>query len=195
MDERIVISSSENSVDMLTGKPSGGRTASGVKRLGQLKNVFADKEAFEKLDPETVVYRVECHYPVDEGTPGGLFFGASYIMPGKVGNEYFMTKGHYHSRPECAEYYWGISGEGVLLLKDQNGSCRAEKVEKGSLHYVPGNTAHRLVNTGTEVLAVGACWPSDAGHDYGSAEQSGFGALVVEEDGAPAVIKKEISGR
>ena len=182
-------------VDILTGKLSGKDVKSSDKKLGQIGWLFHNKAALEASDPEKVVYHVESHEEVEAGTPGGLFFGTSTVKAGRVGDEYFMTKGHFHSKRECAEYYWGISGEGVLLLMDQDGRCRAEKVEKGSLHYVPGNTAHRLVNTGTEVLAVGACWPSDAGHDYGSAEQSGFGALVVEEDGAPAVIKKEISGR
>ena len=191
MEDRIEITPAEARVDFHSGRIDGDRTSSSVKYLRQLKNVFSDREAFEKADPETVVYRVECHFPVAEGTEGGLFFGTSYIMPGKIGNEYFMTKGHYHARMECAEYYWGISGEGVLLLMDTDGECRAEKVEKGSLHYVPGMVAHRLVNTGAEVLAVGACWPSDAGHDYGSIEQSGFTASVINADGVPVVVKKE----
>ena len=30
----------------------------------------------------------------------------------------------------------------------------------GSVHYIPGNTAHRLINTGEEILSVSTCWQS-----------------------------------
>lgn len=173
-----------------TGSLSGGEIVTSVKYLRQLNGTFSDREAFEAMDPETVVYRVESHFPVSEGTEGGLFFGTSYIMPGRVGNEYFMTKGHYHRKADRAEYYWGISGEGMLLLWGPDGTCRAEKVEPGSLHYIPGMTAHRLVNTGNDLLAVGACWPSDAGHDYGSIEEKGFPVYVVCRRGKPEIIEK-----
>ena len=48
------------------------------------------------------------------------------------------------------------------------------EIDIGSVHYIPGNVAHRLANTGTEVLRVGACWPSDAAHDYATIAASGF---------------------
>jgi hypothetical protein len=54
--------------------------------------------------------------PVAEGTPGGLYWGTTFIQPGLVGDEYFMTKGHSHSLPDRAEYYITASGEGALIL-------------------------------------------------------------------------------
>lgn len=170
-------------VDVTTGALSGDGVVSSSKRLGQLAHLFSDSEAVSRMDPDTVVYSVECHEAVATGTAGGLFFGTSTVMPGRVGNEYFMTKGHFHSRVETAEYYWGISGAGILLLMEMDGSCRAEEVAPGSLHYIPGGVAHRLVNTGNCELVVGACWPSDAGHDYGSIEARGFPVRVVCRDG------------
>ncbi|MDF2537219.1 MAG: glucose-6-phosphate isomerase [Herbinix sp.] len=169
----------------------GEKVSHGIKYLEQLQGVFEDREAFGAMDPKTLVYEVDSQAMVSEGTAGGLFFGTSYIHPGQVGNEYFMTKGHYHNRRESAEYYWGIEGSGLLLLMEESGSIRAEQVIPGSLHYIPGNTSHRLVNTGTTVLTVGACWPSDAGHDYKSIEENGFTARVVNVDGKPVVLCKE----
>lgn len=174
--------------NLSTGEISGENTAHAQKRFCEIAGIFADTEAASRVDPETIVYEVSTHAAVEEGTAGGLFFGTSRIHPGKAGDEYFMTKGHFHARRETAEYYWGISGEGVLLLMDETGSCTAQRVQKGSLHYIGGHIAHRLVNTGEEDLVVGACWPSDAGHDYGSIQTQGFPVRVVCRNGEAALI-------
>lgn len=186
----IQIEQAQARVNLKNGHISGANCSHGTKYLEQLRGIFEDLTAYDTMDPKTLVYEVDSQAMVPEGTPGGLFFGTSYIHPGQVGNEYFMTKGHYHSRIETAEYYWGIGGEGILLLMNEDGECWAEKVEEGSLHYIPGKVAHRLVNTGTNTLVVGACWPSDAGHDYKSIEDSGFTARVINVDGKPVVISK-----
>jgi hypothetical protein len=36
-----------------------------------------------------------------------------------------MTKGHFHAIENRAEYYWGIEGEGILLLMDKKRNTRA----------------------------------------------------------------------
>ncbi len=177
------IKKSTERYDLQTGRLEGENASFSQKKLFQLEGVFDDETAFRAMDGQQLVYEVSSHAAVKEGTPGGLFFGTSTIHPGKVGNEYFMTKGHFHQKREAAEYYWGISGEGLLLLMDENRSCTAEKVEQGSLHYIGGYLAHRLVNTGNEDMVVGACWPSDAGHDYGSIETAGFSVRVLCENG------------
>lgn len=184
------IEKSKTTVDVATGTLSGDCVASSEKKLSQVAHLFRDRDALSLMDPDTVVYAVECHEAVREGTPGGLFFGTSIVKPGRVGDEYFMTKGHFHAIRETAEYYWGLSGTGVLLLMNENGSCRAEEVTAGSLHYIPGHVAHRLINTGAVELRVGACWRSDSGHDYGSIETRGFPVRVVCRDGCP-VIEEE----
>lgn len=183
------IENSTAGCEILTGALSGEGCLSSQKKLSQIPHLFKDQKALANMDPETVVYSVQSHEAVAAGTEGGLFFGTSTVHPGQVGNEYFMTKGHYHSRRETAEYYWGISGEGVLLLMNEDGTCRAERVENGSLHYIPGFVARRLVNTGKEDLVVGACWYSDAGHDYGSIETKGFPVRVVCENGKPTLTE------
>lgn len=183
----MMIEKSKTRVNVPTGAISGEGVAASEKKLEQIAYLFRDRDALARMDPETVVYSVECHEAVAAGTPGGLFFGTSTVRPGRVGDEYFMTKGHFHARRETAEYYWGISGSGVLLLMDEDGSCRAEEVTAGSLHYIPGHVAHRLINTGEVDLVVGACWPSDAGHDYGSVETKGFPIRVVCLDGRPTL--------
>jgi glucose-6-phosphate isomerase len=166
-----------------------GEAVSGSRRyIKELKEIFHDAKSWERMDGDTPVYAVEIHEPVKNIT-GGLLFGISRIFPGKVGNEYFMTKGHFHVLRDRAEYYWGIAGKGVLLCMDSSRQTRAFEVKPGSLHYIPGNIAHRLINTGNKELTVGACWPSDAGHDYESILKGGFAARIIEKDGQPLVIR------
>jgi glucose-6-phosphate isomerase len=130
---------------------------------------------------------VKCHFPVSEGTPGNLFFGTTLIIPGKVGYEYFMTKGHFHEKSDRAEYYWGIKGEGVLLMMDRKGNTWGEKMSPGTVHHITSDIAHRVANTGNNPLVFGACWPSDAGHDYGSIADKGFTARLIEVNGDPVL--------
>ena len=177
-------------VDLLSGYLSGDNISESKRTLGDLKNVFRDEAARAQMNPATIVYEVQSHMAVKDGTPGGLFFGTSNVMPGQVGGEYFMTKGHYHARRECGEYYWCIQGTGALILMDESGKCWFEPMQPGSLHYIPGYIAHRLANTGDTPLRVGACWPSDAGHDYASIAEHGFTARLMNVGGVPTLVQE-----
>ena len=178
----------DTKVNIATGKLTGGGVVNSRRTIGDLKNVFLHEAVRAAMDPGTVVYEVQSHEAVPQGTPGGLFFGTSNVMPGQVEGEYFMTKGHYHARRECAEYYWCIEGTGALILMDEKGKCWYEPMVPGTLHYIPGYVAHRLANTGNTPLRVGACWPSDAGHDYASISESGFTARLMNVEGKPTLV-------
>jgi len=169
----------------LSGEPIAYQT----RAMKEVASIFRDQIAARAIAPETSVYAVQSWLPVAEGTQGALFFGVSTIMPGKVGNEYFMTKGHFHLKSDRAECYWGVAGKGMLILMDQNNNTWGEEVSPGSLHYIGGNTAHRLANTGDCELIVGACWPADAGHDYETIAQNGFTARLLEIDGSPKFVQ------
>lgn len=175
-------------VNYLTGYLQGEGVSQSSRCLGDLKGVFEREDARAAMDQQTIVYDVQSHAVVPEGTPGGLFFGTSNVMPGQVGDEYFMTKGHYHARRECAEYYWCIEGTGALILMDESGRCWFEEMKPGSLHYIPGFVAHRLANTGDVPLRVGACWPSDAGHDYAAIAEKGFTSRLKNVGGVPTLV-------
>lgn len=174
-------------LNLETGAITGAMKQS-ERRLCDLAGVFADEAARAAMNPETVVYRVQMHDAEKEGTPGGLLFGTSVVMPGKVGDEYFMTKGHYHARRDTAEYYFCIAGQGALILMREDGTCWAEPMERGTLHYIERSVAHRLANTGANPLVVGCCWGSDIGHDYESIARGGFTKRLVEMDGKARLI-------
>ena len=63
-----------------------------------------------------------------------------------------------------------------------------EEMERGTLHYIPRNVAHRLANTGDEVLAVGCCWSTECGHDYASIAEKGFTRRLMEVEGKPRLV-------
>ena len=169
-------------------KITGEEVLTSAKFMHQLEGVFADGKAFKEIDQKQPVYEIQAYMPVEEGKEGGLFFGNSMIYPGKVGNEYFMTRGHFHANKDTAEYYWCIKGEGALIMMDMDRNCWFEKMEPGSLHYIPGNVAHRVANTGDDVLFFNACWPSNAGHDYESIDKEGFSARLLEINNNPKLV-------
>lgn len=157
-------------------------------RLKDLAGYFVDSLAYQLLDPEMVMYRVEFQdNGLVEGTPGGLYFGITHLYPGVVGEEYFLTKGHFHAKRDTGEYYFGLEGQGLLMMT-KKGETKLEEVVPGSIHYIPGNTAHRLINTGTKLLSVSACWQTESGHDYAPPEEM-FPQRVLREVSGKPIIK------
>jgi glucose-6-phosphate isomerase len=162
-----------------------------VKTLGQLQGIFADEEARRKVDPNTVVYRVQAWCPVLEGTEGAQFWGSTVVEPGQVGSEFYMTHGHFHLKRNRTEYYGTTEGQGALILMNEGRETRLEIMLPGSLHFIPPNTAHRVANTGTVPLRFVACWPSDAGHDYDSIRKLGFSARLFNINGVSTLVRSD----
>jgi len=142
------------------------------------------------MNAAQLVYRVQMFRPVAEGVVGGLFWGTTFVEPGLVGDEYFMTKGHFHVLRNRSEYYVTTGGEGALILMDEGRRTRFELMRPGSVHYIPSSHAHRVANTGSSVLSFLACWPSDAGHDYESVLEHGFSARLRRVDGSPFLVEE-----
>lgn len=179
------------SLDWPRGAIAGESVRESFKTLRNLASIFHDGAAFARLDPTREVYRVRSCLPVSPGTEGGLFWGVTVLQPGKVGDEYFMTHGHYHANPTRAEYYATVSGNGMLIRMDAERRTWGEAMVAGSLHYIRGEHAHRVANTGSVPLVFWACWGSDAGYDYRTIAERGFGARLVERDGQPVFLPGE----
>jgi len=162
-----------------------GRTSGYEKRLGDMGGVYRDEAAYRELlaehGPEHVVYRVEEH-KCAEG-PGALTIGTSTLLPGRVGAEYAVTRGHLHAVPDRAELYHCLSGHGLLLLETLDGRSEALELEPGRAVHVPGHWVHRSVNTGDEPLVTLFCYNTDAGQNYALIEKAGGMASLVVEDG------------
>ena len=78
-----------------------------------------------------------------------LAFGTTIMSPGKVGDEFFLTRGHFHVRRECGEAYYTQSGTGVLLLESRDGEMRTVEMKPGVCAFIPPDWAHRSINTGS----------------------------------------------
>jgi glucose-6-phosphate isomerase len=184
------IAAGDVSINWSTGIVSGAGVVTSSKTLRDIQAMFHDQNAARNMPPQQEIYRVQAYMPVSAGFEGGLFWGNTTLLPGKVGDEYFMTKGHFHRLRNRAEYYLTFHGVGGLLLMDEaTGITRCQQMSPGSVHYIPGGTAHRVANTGAVPLVFAACWPSDAGYDYETIERVGFSARLLERDGRPVLVQ------
>ncbi|MEM3716000.1 MAG: glucose-6-phosphate isomerase family protein [Candidatus Bathyarchaeia archaeon] len=165
------------------------------RRLADLREYFSDKRAVEDAlskGENPLIYVV---YEISRKTEGELNVGCTIIYPGKVGDEYYFTKGHFHVKEATSEVYIGMSGEGLILMQDKEGRVFIEEIKPETIVYIPPGLAHRSVNTGRTELVFLAIYPSDSGHDYETIRKRGFAKLIVERDGRPAVIDNPNYGR
>lgn len=144
------------------------------KRLAELRGLYRDGPAFDAAlaaDDGSPVYWVESS-TVERGE-GALTVGLSVLRPGRIGDEFAMTRGHLHARPEYAELYYGVAGTGVMLLESLDGRSRALPISPGVAVHVPGGWVHRSVNVGADTLQTLFCYATEAGQDYGIIEDAG----------------------
>lgn len=119
---------------------------------------------------------------------GQLAFGTSITYPGKVGAEYNMTKGHFHTILATAEVYYCLSGEGYMMMENPEGDVKVAELRPGEALYVPERYAHRSINTGNTPLVTFFVFRGDAGHNYGTIETKGYRKLIVEQNGTPTIV-------
>ncbi len=145
---------------------------------------YADEAALEKLIAEQndpIHYETfECDIPEEFGQ---VKFCISKLYPGRVGDEFFMTKGHYHTLIETGEQYLCLRGHGLMMMKTSDGECRWEEFAPGRMVYAPPYWAHRSINTGDEPLISLCLYPGNAGHNYGDILTEGFPKRAMFRDG------------
>jgi glucose-6-phosphate isomerase len=158
-----------------------------IRRLSDMQGHYQDQKAVRDLLRENpVLYRVYMTSPSDDKVQWRT--AMSVIEPGKVGAEYFMTKGHFHEDEQAPEVYLTLLGEGKIVMQRHDGQSEVLSMFPGAINYIPGGWAHRTVNTGETTLAFFAVWPSDAGHDYAGVAERGFPLLVLEQGGQPTEV-------
>lgn len=159
-----------------------------VRRLSAMEGQYLDAQAFQAmLSDDPVLYEVyEIRRPE---LAGELMNGITIVHPGKVGEEYFMTKGHFHTVLDTAEVYYCLKGDGAMVMETPEGEWSVEELNPGRVLYVPPRWAHRSVNMDPrEDLVMFFIYPANAGHDYGTIEQQGFRKLVLARDSRVQII-------
>lgn len=174
--------------DMNTGLSNTVKTDK--RYLSQMKGMFNDEKALQDkiaAEGDSMIYEFY-NLPLPND-PGDLAFGCSILNPGKVGDEYFFTKGHFHTILETGEMYYCLKGHGYMLLENPEGDWSAQEMKAGEAVYVPKRYAHRSINVDpNEQLITFYVYRADAGHDYGTIETKGYRKLLVEKNGEPAII-------
>ena len=167
-------------IDALSGELDPKREVH-RRTLSDLYNFFLKPKIGDDL-----VYEVRPI--VVPATNNNLLSSTTMINPGQVNGEYFMTKGHFHQLRNRAEFYIGLSGEGLLVMATEDGKVVVEEMRPGRINYVPGNWSHRSVNTGKVPFTFFAVYVADAGQDYEIIERNGFPVAVIDDSGSPKVI-------
>ncbi|MCR9136376.1 MAG: glucose-6-phosphate isomerase [Alphaproteobacteria bacterium] len=172
-----------HSIDAETGEmsASSGRYE---KRLCDLDGIYQDAEAFARAvtaEGNKVVYAVNEMRP--KQARGDLIFGTTFMQPGKIGREFYMTRGHIHATANRPEVYYGERGEGLMLMESPEGETRILDVRPRIAVYVPPMWIHRSVNIGNVPLVMSFFYPSDSGQDYEIIARSGGMATCIVADG------------
>lgn len=153
------------------------------KRFRDLNGLYADSTTFDELvrsRGDEVVYEVTDHRPSSD--PGDLITGVTRMSPGKVGQEYFMTRGHVHAIVDRPELYLGLKGHGLMVMESADGQSRIVEVNPFTACYVPPYWIHRSVNVGDQDLVMLFCYPADSGQDYDIiARSNGMRTRIVDD--------------
>lgn len=183
MEIPMAVPPTSHRIDPVTGVLSAA-TGRYEKRLVELGGIYADEGAFAAACAErgeSVVYRV--HEVRPAASRGDLIFGTTFMEPGRIGDEFYVTRGHIHARANRPETYYGEAGEGLMLMESPEGETSILEVGPRVMVYVPPLWIHRSVNTGSEPLVMSFCYPADAGQDYALIARSGGMATRILADG------------
>lgn len=159
------------------------------RTLSQMQSMFHDQAAVAAAlavgDPQ--IY--EFHSIPAPLTDGDLAFGCSFVNPGKVGDEYYFTRGHFHTVLETSEVYYCLRGHGYIMMENPEGDWSAQEMTPGKVVYVPKRYSHRSINVSPdEQLVTFFAFRADAGHDYGTIATKGYRKLLVARGGEPAIV-------
>jgi len=161
-----------------------GATNRYVKTLRDLEGLYEDQAAYTSLlakMADEIVYEVTDYKP--SSMSGDMIIGVTRMIPGKVGNEYFLTRGHIHAKPNRPEMYYGEKGTGIMLLESPAGEIRTIEIAPRTMCYVPPFWIHRSVNTGPGELVMTFAYPADSGQDYDIIAKAGGMRNRIIDDG------------
>ena len=161
------------------------------RHLTDLKGCFADQRAYANAlaHDDPLIYSVVTVEPADG--EGQLHYGLAKLMPGRIGAEYYMTRGHLHTFRAAAEVYLGMKGTGLVVIEGpRTGEAYTMPLNPYSISYVPGYVAHRTVNIGNEPLVYLGIYPAGAGCEYLSMAERNFGKVVADVSGQPAILDR-----
>src|SRR3989338_5019371 len=167
-----------------------------VREISGMKLVLKDQE-FEGVDPVYWVFKEVSNSPPADG-----WENCTVIAPGKLGQEFPKTFGHYHPNGVPVEVYHLVAGEGILQMQKKRviaGELQLDEVEEvylitakpGDEIEINPNWGHSWSNVGSVPLISFDNWRT--GHtptDYEPIEkQQGLAYYLVETGGDIRAVK------
>lgn len=154
-------------------------------RLRNIKEIFRDRKALKEMNSSEVIYKTYLRQNK------GISYRFTVLNPGKIGKEFYKTRGHFHRKASDTEMIFGMEGKGIVFLQHQRTDrCIFAPLEQGNLVHVPPYYAHRMVNIGDEELVFLSFFPRTSGSDYRSIdEEGGFKYWIVERNGKTELQK------
>lgn len=183
---KIEMQTSELSYDF-SNKETCEKALKAEKKYEQIKGAY--QEVDFKLTDDQIMYKVYAFENTEDF--GKINYGITIMDPICVNGECNMTKGHIHVDEQMTEVYFGLEGNGLLLLKDEKGETFAQEVKRNTVHFIDGRWAHRLINTGDSELRVGAFWNANEKQDYQKVENDPFGFRVFKKKGTLKIEKEQ----
>lgn len=160
-----------------------GGTGHYEKKLSELAGLYLDAAAHAaavQLLSDPMVYSVDDFRPSADA--GDMIFGVTRMKPGKIGDEFYLTRGHIHAKADRPEIYQGQAGRGLMLMESPGGETKVVEIGPNAVCYVPPYWIHRSINLGAEDLVMAFSYPADAGQDYGIiARSNGMRKRVVDD--------------
>ena len=99
-----------------------------TRTLSSMRGQYADEQAYEAMLAQEDTELYEVYEIVRPHVSGELLHGLSVVHPGMVGDEYFMTKGHFHTVLETAEVYHCLKGKGMIVMETPEGNWAVEEL-------------------------------------------------------------------
>ena len=144
--------------------------------------------------------------PVYTVTPANTegWVNQTTIEPGKLGEEFTKTFGHYHTVNPQPELYRVLSGNGVLILQKKHikeGEWTPEKVDEvlivkasaGDQLLINPEYGHSWTNAGSEPLVLLDNWSyGHSDEDYVFIEKhKGMAYYIVDSNGQPQPVPNQ----
>ena len=158
------------------------------KKYSDLAGLYENQA--EAKENHNIAYKIADNICM-EHRDKGMYWSMTYLQPGMIDKEYNFTRGYFYVG-ECNEFYFCFQGEGHLIFWDGEKDFFVEKMYQGSVHWMPGKYARRIVNTGSEKLVVGVSWGYFERQDHERIAKEGFPLRIFAgETGIEIVVKDE----
>lgn len=169
----------------------------GVRLFEEMIPVLMDKNAIPNPAMTEMYYMYrDVHLPEHEFVirTAGLRYDLTVLLPGKLGDEYNKTVGHYHplvpgTNLAYPELYEVIYGHALFLIQklDETGKeivdIQAIKAKPGDKVIYPPGYGHIIVNIGDEPVVTSNWVAADFTSDYQPIKDMKGMAYYVVEDG------------